>query len=182
MSIFKTKELWSYSNANSETYTTRSLAFYPSENILPSKFKTSLIFTASVEGNLRLFHAVLQESNSDGLLLELDLKLPILQIEVGKFSRYFFKISRVSHFFHIESHFFSVVVMVPKSLCCTLDNYLFTRQSNHQRHLHQKALKDSNSIQFTNTNYLVRLIPCVLEPLVEYRTKITYVFNPQMEP
>ena len=87
MSIFKTKELWSYSNANSETYTTRSLAFYPSENILPSKFKTSLIFTASVEGNLRLFHAVLQEPNSDGLLLELDLKLPILQIEVGKFSR-----------------------------------------------------------------------------------------------
>ena len=86
MSIFKTKELWSYTNGTNETYTTRSLAFYPSDNILASKFKTSLIFTASVEGQLRLFHAVLQASNTDGLLLELDLKLPILQIDVGNFS------------------------------------------------------------------------------------------------
>ena len=90
MSLFKTKELWTFTNSeasNSENYTSRSLAFFPSENILASKFKTSLILTASVEGRLRLYHVVLQSvSNSEGLLLELDLKLPILQIEVGHFS------------------------------------------------------------------------------------------------
>ena len=88
MSLFKTKELWTFTNseASSENYTSRSLAFFPSENILTSKFKTSLIFTASVEGKLRLYHVVLQSVNSEGLLLELDLKFPILQIEVGHFS------------------------------------------------------------------------------------------------
>ena len=87
MSLFKTKELWSFTNSTNENYTSRSLAFFPSENVLASKFRTSLIFTASVEGQLRLYHPILQASNSDGLLLELDLKLPILQIDVGNFSR-----------------------------------------------------------------------------------------------
>ena len=94
MSLFKTRELWSTSNPPNETFGTRSLALFPSENLTDSKFKSDLILTASLEGTLRLFNVILnfdenkEENNlAKFLLLETSLKVPILQLAVGNFSR-----------------------------------------------------------------------------------------------
>ena len=91
MSLFKTKELWSAPNPPNETFCARSLALFPSETLIASRFKSDLILTASLEGTLRLFHVILnQEGDSEAaksLLLETNLKMTILQVAVGKFSR-----------------------------------------------------------------------------------------------
>jgi hypothetical protein len=95
MSLFKTKELWSVKNPPNETYSVTSLTFYPSTNLIAASNNTDLILSASLEGNLRLFHVVPNDqdvdqetSNASNLLLETNLKAPILQIEVGRLSRY----------------------------------------------------------------------------------------------
>ena len=102
MSLFKTRDLWSVSHPPNETYTSRHLAFFPSEHLISSKFRTDLILTASLEGTLRLFHVILEVSPDEGsaseateaaphhLLLETNLEQPILQLAVGHFSRYVF--------------------------------------------------------------------------------------------
>ena len=96
MSLFKTRELWSVTNPPNETYASRSLALYPSENLVECKFKSDLILTASLEGILRMFSVILYPNNEDAnssannLLLETNLKLPILQVAVGNFSRLVF--------------------------------------------------------------------------------------------
>ena len=92
MSLFKTRELWSVTNPPNETYASRSLALYPSENLVECKFKTDLILTASLEGILRMYNVILHpnedaNSTANNLLLETNLKLPILQVAVGNFSR-----------------------------------------------------------------------------------------------
>jgi hypothetical protein len=99
MSLFKTKELWSVKNPPNETYSVTSLTFYPSTNLIAASNNTDLILSASLEGNLRLFHVVPNDqdvdqetSNASNLLLETNLKAPILQIEVGRLSRYVFMV------------------------------------------------------------------------------------------
>ena len=96
MSLFKTRELWSVTNPPNENYNSRSLALYPSEDLVECKFKSDLILTASLEGTLRMFHVILHpeedaNSTANNMLLETNLKLPILQVAVGNFSRLVFQ-------------------------------------------------------------------------------------------
>ena len=95
MSLFKTKELWSVENLhNNESFSASSLAFFPSTDLITNSAYTDLIFTASLEGFLRLFHVVPNASEeqldnaakASNLLLEVNLNQPILQIEVGNLS------------------------------------------------------------------------------------------------
>ena len=63
-----------------------------SEDLVDCKFKSDLILTASLEGTLRMFHVILHpeedaNSTANNMLLETNLKLPILQVAVGNFSR-----------------------------------------------------------------------------------------------
>ena len=97
MSLFKTKEIWTQSNHTEENFSVKSLAFFPSTDLISNSPYTDLIVTTSLSGVLRLYNVSPNFSNEDveqqadspnSLLLETSLEMPILQIDVGKFSRY----------------------------------------------------------------------------------------------
>lgn len=108
MSLFKTKEWWSYASGAGpeELYSSNSLAIHPFKNLTGTN--TNLIITGSLTGIVRIFNPALTNENNDDdakenekqtkgqsessassvcLLLEANLKSPILEIEVGQFSR-----------------------------------------------------------------------------------------------
>ena len=105
MSLFKTKEWWSYDSGGSpdDLYSSNSLAIHPFKHLTGSN--TSLVITGSLKGIVRIFNPALRCASSDDetnkqdlkgsskssssvdLLLEANLKSPILEIEVGQFSR-----------------------------------------------------------------------------------------------
>ena len=97
MSLFKTKEIWTQSNHTEENFSVKSLAFFPSTDLISNSPYTDLIVTTSLSGVLRLYNVSPNFSNEDvekqadtanSLLLETSLEIPILQIDVGKFSRW----------------------------------------------------------------------------------------------
>ena len=98
MSLFKTKEIWTQSNHTEENFSVKSLAFFPSTDLISNSPYTDLIVTSSLSGVLRLYNVSPNFSNEDveqqtdaapnSLLLETSLEMPILQIDVGKFSRW----------------------------------------------------------------------------------------------
>ena len=108
MSLFKTKEWWSYDSGAGpeELYSSNSLAIHPFKDLTGTN--TNLIITGSLTGVVRIFNPALRNVNNDEqgtenekhikgqsesspssvyLLLEANLKSPILEIEVGQFSR-----------------------------------------------------------------------------------------------
>ena len=108
MSLFKTKEWWTYDSggaATEELYSSNSLAIHPFKHLTGSS--TNLIITGSLTGIVRIFNPASRKTNvkneeqgqndkghsndtssSADLLLEANLKSPILEVEVGLFSRY----------------------------------------------------------------------------------------------
>lgn len=106
MSLFKTKEWWSYDSGAGpeELYSSNSLAIHPFKHLTGTN--SNLIITGSLTGILRIFNPALRSnvkndennknniksqrntSSSVDLLLEANLKSPILEIEVGQLSRY----------------------------------------------------------------------------------------------
>ena len=100
MSLFKTKEIWFQpGNPLEEAFSVNSLSFFPSNDLVTNDSgNTDLILTASLNGILRLFHVIpsatsdsdIEPQNVDkasSLLLETSMNQPILQIDVGNFSR-----------------------------------------------------------------------------------------------
>ena len=106
MSLFKTREWWRYDSGSGseELYSSNSLAIQPFKHLTGNN--TNLIITGSLTGVLRIFNPAFRirgkvdnakdegttgQSNSSSssvdLLLEANLKSPILEIEVGQFSR-----------------------------------------------------------------------------------------------
>lgn len=108
MSLFKTKEWWSYDSGAGpeELYSSNSLAIHPFKHLTGTN--TNLIITGSLTGIVRIFNPAVSNVHHDGdakesekhikgqsesspssvyLLLEANLKSPILEIEVGQFSR-----------------------------------------------------------------------------------------------
>ena len=108
MSLFKTKEWWSYDSGAGpeELYSSNSLAIHPFKHLAGTN--SNLIITGSLTGIVRIFNPALRNkvknegtdetknelrgnpsaSSSVDLLLEANLKSPILEIEVGQLSRY----------------------------------------------------------------------------------------------
>ena len=107
MSLFKTKEWWSYDSGAGpeELYSSNSLAIHPFKHLTGTN--SNLIITGSLTGIVRIFNPALRgnvkdegtnkknnesqinpsSSSSEVLLLEANLKSPILEIEVGQLSR-----------------------------------------------------------------------------------------------
>ena len=105
MSLFKTKEWWSYDSGAGpeELYSSNSLAIHPFKQLTGTN--SNLIITGSLTGIVRIFNPALRSnvqsdennknniksqrntSSSVDLLLEANLKSPILEIEVGQLSR-----------------------------------------------------------------------------------------------
>ena len=107
MSLFKTKEWWSYDSGAGpeELYSSNSLAIHPFKHLTGTN--SNLIVTGSLTGIVRIFNPALSNkvksedsdkgknelqgnpssSSSVDLLLEANLKSPILEIEVGQLSR-----------------------------------------------------------------------------------------------
>ena len=107
MSLFKTKEWWSYDSGAGpeELYSSNSLAIHPFKHLTGTN--SNLIITGSLTGIVRIFNPALSNkvknegkdetknelqgnsssSSSVDLLLEANLKSPILEIEVGQLSR-----------------------------------------------------------------------------------------------
>ena len=114
MSLFKTKEIWTQSNHTEENFSVKSLAFFPSTDLISNSPYTDLIVTTSLSGVLRLYNVSPNFSNEDveqqtdaapnSLLLETSLEMPILQIDVGKFSRWvsYFLFTYVLLFFFLR--------------------------------------------------------------------------------
>ena len=96
MSLFKTKEIWTQSNHTEENFSVKSLAFFPSTDLISNSSNIDLILSASLNGVLRLYHVLPninvtdaeQSEKPNSLLLETSMNFPILQLEVGNFSRY----------------------------------------------------------------------------------------------
>ena len=96
MSLFKTKELWFQTNPHEENFAVHSLAFFPSTDLISNSSNIDLILSASLNGVLRLYHVLPninvtdaeQSEKPNSLLLETSMNFPILQLEVGNFSRY----------------------------------------------------------------------------------------------
>ena len=107
MSLFKTKEWWSYDSGAGpeELYSSNSLAIHPFKHLTGTN--SNLIITGSLTGIVRIFNPALRgnvkdegankknnesklnpsSSSSEVLLLEANLKSPILEVEVGQLSR-----------------------------------------------------------------------------------------------
>ena len=102
MSLFKTREWWAYDSGAGpeELYSSNSLAIQPFKHLTGNN--TNLVITGSLTGVLRIFNPALRNISSNDkddqgkkgkpnssvdLLLEANLKSPILEIEVGQFSR-----------------------------------------------------------------------------------------------
>ena len=105
MSLFKSKEWWSFDSGAGpeELYSSNSLAIHPFKHLTGTN--TNLIITGSLTGVVRIFNPALQSGGTNkkenekhdknlpdnpslaDLLLEANLKSPILEIEVGQFSR-----------------------------------------------------------------------------------------------
>ena len=106
MSLFKTREWWTYDSGAGpeELYSSNSLAIYPFKHLTGNN--TNLVITGSLTGVVRIFNPALRSINSNGddtddqgttgqsnasssvdLLLEANLKSPILEIRGGQFSR-----------------------------------------------------------------------------------------------
>ena len=105
MSLFKTREWWTYNSGAGpeELYSSNSLAIHTFKHLTGNN--TNLIITGSLTGVVRIFNPALQaqssrssnekedrterlnSSSSQDLLLEANLKSPVLEIEVGQFSR-----------------------------------------------------------------------------------------------
>ena len=119
MSLFKTKEWWSYNSGAGpeELYSSNSLAVHPFKHLTGTN--SNLIITGSLTGIVRIFNPALRgnvgkeeadkskndskrnpsSSTSIDLLLEANLKSPILEIEVGQLSRYPFHDFRIIFLF-----------------------------------------------------------------------------------
>lgn len=82
MSIFKTREWWSTSCGDGEEFDHGCLAVGNVDNAADGSIK---IVTGSLSGTIRVYAPKTKEYGVDDLVLELELKLPILQIEIGKF-------------------------------------------------------------------------------------------------
>ena len=107
MSLFKTKEWWSYDSGAGpeELYSSNSLAIHSFKHLTGTN--SNLIITGSLTGIVRIFNPAIRgdvkdkgagkrsnknhlnssSSSSADLLLEANLKSPILEVEVGQFSR-----------------------------------------------------------------------------------------------
>ncbi len=107
----------SLNNDQEENFTSHSMTFLRSNHVIPNSKPADLIVTASLEGkkatlsskvkmlhymsflsiigNLRVYHvvpnsteAIAEEtSTASNLIVETDLKMPVLQIEAGNFSK-----------------------------------------------------------------------------------------------
>jgi Bardet-Biedl syndrome 9 protein len=82
MSLFKTREWWSTACGNGEEFDHGSLAV---GNVDDAHDGGSKIVTASFAGMIRVYAPKEREYRVDDLVLEVDLKLPIIQVEVGRF-------------------------------------------------------------------------------------------------
>ena len=82
MSLFQTHETWFTANANSEVCSSGCLAVgHIGEEVSGDK----KIVTASLLGVLRVYVPTIKEYEVDDLILEVDLHLPVMQIEIGMF-------------------------------------------------------------------------------------------------
>ena len=105
MSLFKAREWWSYNSSAGpeELYSSYSVIVAPFKHLTGSH--TCLIVTGSLTGIVRIFNPAVRQhhqpddhenlasnkdttsSPNDDLLLEINLKSPVLEVEVGQFSR-----------------------------------------------------------------------------------------------
>ena len=82
MSLFKTRDWWSTTCGNSEEFDQGSMAV---GNVDDAQDGASKIVTGSFSGMIRVYAPKERDYKVDDLVLEVDLKLPIIQVEVGRF-------------------------------------------------------------------------------------------------
>lgn len=82
MSLFKTRDWWCTKCGNGDEFDHGSLAVGNVDDAQDGGVK---IVTASFSGMIRVYAPKERDYKVDDLVLEVDLKLPILQVEVGVF-------------------------------------------------------------------------------------------------
>ena len=89
MSIFQIKEWWATSVGNNEEFDTNSIDIAQLDQSPDQKIiigKRIINSTGSFEGFLRIYAPSKREYSQQDLILEENLRIPILQVKVGKYS------------------------------------------------------------------------------------------------
>lgn len=130
MSLFKTREWWSTACGNGEEFDQGCMAI---GNVDESRDGGSKIVTGSFSGMIRVYAPKERDYKVDDLVLEVDLKIPIIQVEVGRF---------VSH-----TEKSAIAVLHPRKLVVYTLDTKGAANAYHQLHLEYE-----HRLEHTGTN------------------------------